>query len=171
MSEAPIQIFGPAGLVVGFWVLLAVTGGIGFAAALLIASAPRRLPALSRMRFVRTTAVVVGAGLFVLLFGWIFLSGFAGFHALALGDEGAVLHYALPPRQVAVTWSEVGEVRRERSYRGQWRLVFYGTHGARRESVSGGYRDVKRAWLEVRGALKKADPEVIEEGDALVRGL
>jgi len=81
----------------------------------------------------------------MILFGWIYLSLLAGFHKVELGEDGVTLRFVLPSTRVDLPWSEIGEVRREPSFRGRWRLVFYRPHGARLASANGSYREVKRA--------------------------
>lgn len=90
----------------------------------------------------------------MILFGWIYLSSLAGFHTVELREAGVSLRFALPSTRLDLPWSEVGEVRREPSFRGQWRLVFYRPHGARLASAHGSYRAVKRAWSAAAMSLE-----------------
>ncbi len=84
-------------------------------------------------------------------------------------EVGESLRFAFPSTPVDLPWTEIGEVRREPSFRGQWRLVFYRPHGARLASANGSYREVKRAWIAAARWLQGIDPEATWTGDGLFR--
>lgn len=169
MPENAIEIANPSDLVFGFWFFLGIAAVVGFGVTYLIWTTPQRFPALRFPRLHRTVAIVLGGGLSVVLFGWIYLSSLAGFHTVELREEGVNLHFALPSMRVDLPWTEIGEVRREPSFRGRWRLVFYRPHGARLASANGSYREVKRAWMATARWLKGIDPKAIWTGNGVVR--
>ena len=170
MPTATLPIASASGLVFAFWFVLAIVAFIGFSTTFLAGWVlPRQISIPRPPAVVRTLAVIVGLGLFSSLFGWAYASSLAGFHAMDLQDGGVVLHYVLPRRQVRLPWHEIGELRREPSFRNQWRLVFHKTYGARIGSTNGSYRDVKQAWLETSRQLERIDQEGIRDGDAFVR--
>jgi len=169
MPENTIEIASPSGLVFGFWFFLGITAVVGFSVTYLIWTAPHRFPAVRLPRLHRTIAIVLGGGLFVILFGWIYLSSLAGFHAVELREDGVTLRFVVPSTRVDLPWTEIGEVRREPSFRGHWRLVFYRPHGARLASANGSYREVKRAWIATARWLKGVDPDAIRTGNGVFR--
>ena len=93
----------------------------------------------------RTTSVVLGAFVALVIFFAFYLTTLSGFSQLALRDDQLTVRYILPERSMVLSFSEVMNVQEEQAYKGLWRLVLT-------TETSGTYESVLASRTEVRKA-------------------
>ena len=145
-----------SGLMFGFWFFMAIAAAIAIMIYVLLTAVSARRPDFGQWAVSKPTAAAFAALVFIVVAAAIFLSSFAGFQRVTVGETGIRIDYVIPDAAVELRYREIEEVMRRPAYKSQWRLEIYTTTGNKYESVPGSYRDVKAAAEEIQRRLPRA---------------
>jgi heme A synthase len=135
-----------SGLTFAIYFFLAMSLAIAVMIYALLTSAALRRSEFSRWTMRKPLAAAFAALMFVVVFGGIDLSSFAGFQRVTITETGLRLHYVVLNASAELGSAEIGDVIRRPAFKTRWRLEIYTTTGNKYESAPGSYADVKAAW-------------------------